>query len=65
MQSALRELKTKVKDFSGKIREDELLQMINLVARTEMELKKIDNICTEEFEKEIMKYLKEAGKIKK
>ena len=65
LKSLLTELKAKVKESSGKIREDKLIYMINLMARTEMELKKIDNICTEEFEKEIMKYLKEAGKIKK
>lgn len=51
------ELKAKVKESSGKIREDKLIYMINLIARTEMKLKQNGNSCTKEFEKEIMKQL--------
>ncbi|MBK8553932.1 MAG: hypothetical protein IPL53_23970 [Ignavibacteria bacterium] len=57
LKSLLTELKAKVKESSGKIREDKLIYMINLMARTEMELRKNGNICTEELEKEIMKFV--------
>ena len=58
LKSLLTELKAKVKESSGKITEGELIQMINLMARTEMELKKNGNSRPEEFEKEIMKLVR-------
>lgn len=57
LKSLLTELKAKVKESSGKITEDELIYMINLMARTEMKLKQMDKNSQEEFEKEIRKYL--------
>lgn len=57
LKSLLTELKVKVKASSGKIREDELIYLINLMARTEMKLKQNDNSFREELEKEISNYL--------
>lgn len=57
LKSILTELKETVKESSGKIMEDELMHMINLMARAEMNLKKNNNIYPEEFEKEIMKFV--------
>ncbi|MBK7253001.1 MAG: hypothetical protein WBQ38_12540 [Ignavibacteria bacterium] len=58
LQSLLTELKTKVKDSSGKIGEGELLNMINLIAKSEMLLRHKSNSCPEEFEKEILKLIR-------
>lgn len=58
LQYLLIELKAKVKQSSGKLREDKLIEMINLIARTEIKLKQNGNSCPEEIEREIMKYLR-------
>ena len=58
LQSLLKKLKTEVKVSSGKVREDKILNMINLIAITELNLKKNDISHSEEFEREILKYLK-------
>jgi hypothetical protein len=58
LQSLLKKLKTEVKESSGKAREDKILNMINLIAITELNLKKNDISHFEEFEREILKYLK-------
>jgi hypothetical protein len=55
----LEKLRTKVRDSSGKIREDELINMINVIAKTEMELRHNENGNTEEFVKEILKFVNE------
>lgn len=53
----LEKLRTKVRDSSGKIREGELISMINMIARAEMELRHNDNGNNERIEKEILKFL--------
>jgi hypothetical protein len=58
LQSLLKKLKTEVKESSGKAKEDKILNMINLIAITELNLKKNDISHFEEFEREILKYLK-------
>ena len=55
----LAKLKTKVKDSSGKIAEDKLISMINVIANAELELRHNDNGNTEVLEKEIMEFFKE------
>ncbi|MBL8008379.1 MAG: hypothetical protein JNJ56_12680 [Ignavibacteria bacterium] len=54
----LAKLKTKVKESAGKIEEDELIRMINLIAKSELELRQ-NNGNYEEFEKEILKFIDE------
>ena len=54
----LAKLKTKVKESAGKIEEDELIRMINLIAQSELELRQ-NNGNYEEFEKEILKFIDE------
>ena len=58
LQSLLKKLKSEVKESSGKTREDKILNMINLIARTELNLKKNDITHSEEIEREILEYLK-------
>jgi hypothetical protein len=58
LQSLLKKLKTEVKESSGKTKEDKIINMINLIARTELNLKKNDYSHSEDFEREILKYLK-------
>ncbi|MGB3017964.1 MAG: hypothetical protein WBC65_09160 [Ignavibacteria bacterium] len=53
----LEKLRTKVRDSSGKIREGELISMINMIARAEMELRHNNNGNNERIEKEILKFL--------
>lgn len=53
----LEKLRTKVRDSSGKIREGELISMINMIARAEMELRHNDNGNNERIEKEILKFI--------
>ena len=53
----LEKLRTKVRDSSGKIREGELIGMINMIARAEMELRHNNNGNNERIEKEILKFL--------
>ena len=55
----LEKLRTKVRDSSGKIREGELISMINMIARAEMKLRNSDNGNNERFEKEILKFIEE------
>lgn len=57
LETLLMKLKAIVKQSSGKIREEDLLNMINLIARTEMELKQNSSICAEKYEKEIVKFI--------
>lgn len=60
----LEKLRTKVRDSSGRIGEDELINMINVIAKVEMELRRNDNGNVEECVKEILKYVKEDKKLK-
>ena len=55
----LEKLRTKVRDSSGKIREGELISMINMIARAEMKLRNGNNGNIEKFEKEILKFIEE------
>ncbi len=55
----LEKLRTKVRDSSGKIREGELISMINMIARAEMELRHSKNGNIKELEKEVMKFMGE------
>ncbi len=55
----LEKLRTKVRDSSGKIREGELISMINMIARAEMKLRNSNNGNIEKFEKEILKFIEE------
>lgn len=57
LHTMLNELKTKVKESSGKIAEGELINLITLIARAELELKKNGSGDPEIFEKEIMKFV--------
>ena len=60
----LEKLRTKVRDSSGKIKEGELISMINMIAKAEMELRHNDNGNAEECVKEILKFVKEDEKLK-
>lgn len=58
LETMINELKAKVKQSSGQIREDEQIYLINLLARAEMELKKNGSGSPEILKNEILMFLR-------